>query len=306
VLRAQFSPQVSHFMYDQLRTNPGSAGNTDMICANMIIRDQMHGFPGGPKTYLFSVDAPFKLFGVQHGVGLSGYQDVIGFYKNTDFAITYAFRWSLGNGLLGIGAQVGFVKNELDANGKWITSSGDAPAADDPNIPQTSPSKSKLNFAAGLFYKTEDIYFGISSIDINNPVMEAASTSGASGATYKINRQYYITAGYTMQMKNPVYELKPAVQLKSDGVATDMDVNLTLLYNKSIWGGVTYRTGEAVVGFLGLELTKLVPGLKVGVSYDFITNSLSHKTETYEILLNYSFKIGVEKAPQKYKSIRFL
>jgi len=305
VLRAQFSPQVSHFMYDQLRTNPGSAGNTEMICVNGIIRDQLNSFTGAPKTYLVEVDAPFKLFGLQHGVGVYIYQDAIGFFTNTDFALTYAYRWSLGNGTLGIGAQAGFVKNDLKlTNGGWITSDGNDVPTTDQNIPQGSPNKTKIHFAAGLFYKTEDIYFGISSVNINNPEIQDASSP--SGAKYKINRQYYVTAGYTMQMKNPIYELKPAILLKSDGVTTDMDINLTLLYNKSIWTGVTYRTGEAVVGMLGLELTRLVPGLKVGISYDFLTSSLSKDLETYEILLSYSFKIGVEKAPQKYKSIRFL
>jgi type IX secretion system PorP/SprF family membrane protein len=307
VLRAQFSPQVSHFMYDQLRTNPGSAGNMDMICVNGIIRDQLNKFVGAPKTYLVEVDAPFKLLGLQHGVGIYIYQDKMGFFTNTDFALTYAYRWSLGSGTLGIGLQAGFVKNDLNPTDPgWITSDGQAPSAD-AGIPTAGPNNAKFHWAAGLFYKTEDLYFGISSVNLNNPEIIAASTSTTGAeAKYKIPRQYYVTAGYTMQLTNPIYELKPAIQLQSDGVATDMDINLTLLYNKSIWGGVTYRTGEAVVGLFGLELSRLVPGLKLGVSYDFLTNSMSKELETYEILLSYSFKIGVEKAPQKYKSIRFL
>jgi type IX secretion system PorP/SprF family membrane protein len=305
-IRAQFSPQVSHFMYDQLRTNPGSAGSTDMICATMLYRWQMIGFEGNPTTPLFEVDAPFKLLGLQHGVGFSAYQDKLGFYKNTQFSLTYAYRFKIGNGMLGIGIQGSMFKNELiDVN--WITSSGDGPSSADNSIPQGSPSKSSFSLAAGLFYRTEDIYFGVSSINLNTPkVTSFSSTGSGTDATYTVVRQYYVTAGYTMQLTNPVYELKPAVQLKSDGVTTDMDINLTLMYNKSIWGGVTYRTGEAVVALFGFELTRLMPGLKVGASYDFLTSSLSTGTETWELLVGYSFKLGVEKAPQKYKSIRFL
>jgi hypothetical protein len=107
-----------------------------------------------------------------------------------------------------------------------------------------------------------------------------------------------------MQLSNPAWELRPAVLLKSDAVNTDMDLNLTCLYNKKFWGGVTYRTGEAVVVMAGLELFE---GFKVGYAYDIQTSALINHTQGgHEILVNYCFKIGVEKAPQKYKSIRFL
>ena len=55
---------------------------------------------------------------------------------------------------------------------------------------------------------------------------------------------------------------------------------------------------------IGLQL---IEGLKVGYSYDFYTSALmNHNQGSHEILLNYCFKVGVEKAPQKYKSIRYL
>jgi type IX secretion system PorP/SprF family membrane protein len=303
-LYAQFSPQVSYFMFDQLRTNPGSAGSSDMIDANGIYRNQMVGFKGSPTSFFFDINAPFKLLGAQHGVGINAYSDVLGFFNNTDFEVSYAYRFSLGNGTLGIGIQGGIISSKLNAT--WMYVNGDQ-VANDGSIPMGSGNKSKLNLAAGLFYRTEDIYFGISSVNINNPVIQTISSgSGTSSGSYTIARQYYITAGYTMQLTNPAYEVKPAILLKSDTKVTDMDINIILEYNKTIWGGVTYRTGEAVVGMAGLALTQLVPGLKVGFAYDFLTSSLNKKTESYEVLLNYSFKIGVEKTPQKYKSIRFL
>ena len=64
------------------------------------------------------------------------------------------------------------------------------------------------------------------------------------------------------------------------------------------------RVAGAVVLMAGLEVFE---GLKIGYSYDVQTTSLIRYTQgTHEIVANYCFKIGVEKAPQKYKSIRFL
>jgi type IX secretion system PorP/SprF family membrane protein len=161
-----------------------------------------------------------------------------------------------------------------------------------------------LNLSAGLFYRNEDIYFGASVTSLNSPQISAPGQTANSSAKYNLSRQYYVTAGYNMQLANPVYEIKPAVLLKSDGSATDMDINLTLVYNKKIWGGVSYRTGSAVIGLFGLELME---NLKVGLSYDVATSALAKESNgSFEVLLNYSFKLGVEKAPQKYKSIRFL
>ena len=296
-------PQVSHFMYDHLRTNPGSAGSMDMVCLNGIIRQQMVGFPGNPETYLFNAEAPFSLFGLKQGAGLSVYQDALGFNKDINLSITYAIRFNIGDGTLGVGIQAGMIDNTIEGF-NWVTSDGSS--VDDRFIPQGDPEDMSLTLGAGIFYRTEDIYFGISSLNLNNPEVTTISTTGSTNneVKYNLKRQYYVTAGYNMQLSNPAWELKPGVLLKSDGIETDMDLNITCVYNKKIWGGVTYRTGEAVVGMIGLELFE---GFKVGYSYDVQTSALMNHTQgSHEFVLNYCFKIGVEKAPQKYKSIRYL
>jgi hypothetical protein len=54
----------------------------------------------------------------------------------------------------------------------------------------------------------------------------------------------------------------------------------------------------------GLEILN---GVKIGYSYDFETTDLiGFQKGSHEIMVSYSFKVGVEKASQKYKSIRFL
>jgi type IX secretion system PorP/SprF family membrane protein len=302
-LKAQYSPQVSYFMYDHLRTNPGSAGSNDMICATGMYRSQFDGFEGAPKTPYLEVEAPFKLLGTLHGVGFSAYNDVWGNNNDINFSLSYAYRISVGDGTLGIGLQGGGIQSKITPN--WRYPGGDQPGgASDQYIPGGDADGMTFIMAAGLFYRTEDIYFGASVINLNNPKVKSTSQSGTTTSEYNLARQFYVTAGYSMQLTNPAYEIKPAVLLKSDFVATDMDLNLTLMYNKKIWGGVSYRTGEAIIGMVGLELME---NLKVGYAYDFATSAITkYSSGSHEVLINYCFKIGVEKAPQKYKSIRFL
>ncbi|MBN1598034.1 MAG: type IX secretion system membrane protein PorP/SprF [Bacteroidales bacterium] len=299
-IKSQQLPQVSHFMYDNVRTNPGSAGNKDMICISGISRQQMVGFPGNPVNFIFNVDAPFRLFGVQHGVGLAMFNDALGFNSDINFQLDYAFRVNIGDGVLGIGVSGGFFDKNLDP--EWVYVDEDT----DPYAPEGDATNMAFSLGAGLFYRNENIYFGASALNINTPEIVSAGSGGNTNSevVYLLERHYYITAGYDMQLSNPAWELKPAVLLKSDFAATDLDLNLTVEYNKNIWGGVTYRTGEAVIGMIGLEL---IENLRVGYSYDFATSSITkYSSGSHEIMLNYCFKIGVEKAPQKYKSIRFL
>jgi len=52
---------------------------------------------------------------------------------------------------------------------------------------------------------------------------------------------------------------------------------------------------------------EILNGVKIGYSYDFETTDLAgNQKGSHEILVSYAFKVGVEKASQKYKSIRFL
>jgi type IX secretion system PorP/SprF family membrane protein len=299
VVQAQQIPQVSHFMYDNLRINPGSTGSLDMVCVNGIIRQQMVGFPGNPDDFFFNAEAPISLFGTRHGIGISMYRDAIGFNSDIRMMLSYAFRFKVGDGSLGVGVNAGFLDESLDAT--WVTQTeGDLgiPSGDGADNPA-------FTVGAGLFYRSEDIYFGASVLNLNQPEVSYTPTDvGNSESNYNLNMHYYVTAGYHMQLSNPAWELKPAVLLKSDGGATDMDLNLTCVYNKKFWGGVSYRIGSAVVGMIGLELFE---GFKVGYSYDVATSALTnHSQGSHEILLSYCFKIGVEKAPQKYKSIRYL
>ncbi len=298
---AQQIAQVSHFTYDYLRINPGSAGSLDMVCLTGIIRQQMVGFPGNPESFFFNAEVPFTLFGAQHGVGLSVYRDALGFNSDINLHLTYAYRFNLGDGTLGIGIEAGFIDNTIEGF-NWITSDG---SEVDNYIPQGDPENMTLTMGAGFFYRTEDIYFGASALHLNSPeVTTVATETGNSESKYNLNRHYYVTAGYNMQLSNPAWELRPAVLIKSDGISTDMDLNLVCLYNKKIWGGVTYRTGEAIVGMIGIEL---FDGFRIGYSYDAQTSALINHTQgSHEFVLNYCFKIGVEKAPQKYKSIRYL
>ena len=294
----QQDPQNSQFMFNKLIYNPGYAGNSGGICATASARQQWVGFKGAPSTTVFYADAAVNPFNISSGVGLSIGNDQLGFEKNLSIAGTYAYRMDLGKGTLGIGLNIGFYNKALDPTWEIPTSDYHTPASGDPLIPEGKESFVAFDIGLGLFYSTENFYVGVSSTHINQPSFKFNK------GTPFMARHYYVTGGYSLRLPNPVFELLPSFFLQSDGKATQLTINTNVLYNKKIWGGVSYRTGDALVALLGLQL---INGLRIGYSYDFPTSDIRKNTGgTHELMLKYCFDISLEHVPKRYKSIRFL
>ncbi|MDD4645641.1 MAG: type IX secretion system membrane protein PorP/SprF [Bacteroidales bacterium] len=296
---AQQDPQFSQNMFNHLAVNPGFAGSQGMLNAGMINRQQWMGFPGNPTTTVFSVHAPVKPLGIPSGVGLTFIDDRLGFEKNTTITLNYAYRLSIGEGTLGIGANVGLLSREID--GKWSIPDSDnhSPASSDPSIPDEQASTTAFDLGFGLFYNNDNLYAGLSSTHLLEPILDYGN-----GAFTYMRRHYYGTVGYLFKLANPVYEIQPSLFAKYDGASFQTDVNMMLVYNKRFWGGVSYRLGDAVVVMAGTELAN---GLRLGIAYDFTTSAIAtYSHGTVEFMLGYNLAIGTDKLSQRYKSVRFL
>lgn len=305
--KAQQERQVSHYMYDLVSVNPGSAGSSDMISTHAIMRQQWVGIEGAPRDIILNLDAPFRLFGANHGAGLSIYYDEIGFNQDINLSLSYAYQFTVGSGKLGLGVSGSFLNRKLDPVWNIPASSIHVSPNQDAAIPTGKQNEFTFDLGAGIFYRTDELYVGVSSTHIlqDEFVYQTESVSPALSETKeKIIRHYYLTAGYYLQLSNPALELIPSVFIQSDARVTKIDLNTVFMYNKKLWAGVTYRVGSAVVGMLGVNILN---GVKVGYSYDFDTSALSNYSKgSHEVMIGYEFTIGVERIPEKYKSIRFL
>ena len=290
----QYDPQYSLNLYNNMAINPGYAGSNDAICANAIIRNQWMGFgDGAPTTQMFSINSPFRLFNHNHGAGLTIINDKIGFNNTIGLNLAYAYRYAVGQGMLGIGLDIGFLNYTIEPT--WIKP--DESMIDD-YIPTTDDKPMALDFGVGAFYKTDNFYIGVSSKHLSQTKFEFVK------GTSFIKRHYYITSGYNYQLTNPLFEIRPSVFIKTDGVSSQLSLNGILLYNKRFWGGVSYRTTDAIAVMFGLEF---LGGIKAGLAYDLTTSKIrEYDSGSLEIMIGYCFNLKVEKQKQIYKSIRFL
>ena len=296
---SQQDPQFSQYMFNIASFNPGYMGSTGKICISGLNRQQWMGFPGAPSATYFNANAPVKPFGLNSGVGLSIISDNLGFNKDLGLSAAYAYRLDIGSGTLGIGVNLGFYNKALEA--EWYIPQeieGSSPAESDNSIPKPDESQIAFDMGFGLFYSTENLYFGISTTHLNQPTIKYETSNPY------LARHYYAVAGYRFQLPNPLFEILPSAIVKSDGTTNSFDISTLVRYNKKFWGGVSYRAGDALTGIIGFDLFN---GIRVGYSYDFNTSDIGNYSDgSHEISLGYCFSLSFDKTPQKYRSIRFL
>ena len=288
---AQQDPQFTQNMFNKLANNPGFAGSRGVIATSILHRSQYMGFgdQGGAaaSTQNFSIDAelPF-LYG---GVGLNVVKDNIAQFSNLGLQVSYAYRTELGVGQIGMGMSVGMFQSGLDGNKL------NAAQSCDNAIPLSSVSGSKLDIGAGIYYNTQDVYIGISSSHMTEPVVEWSD-----GDSYPLARHYFLIAGYYHEL-NSLLSLNPSIYLKSDGATSQLDINTNLIYNNKMWGGVSYRLDEGLSLLAGMNVNE---DFRFGLAYDVtIMNAM---TNSLEFMLGYNFKIKTKKVMSKYKNPRFL
>jgi type IX secretion system PorP/SprF family membrane protein len=295
---SQQDPLSSQYMFNTMTYNPGIAGTSGMICATAVNRQQWIGFSGAPSTTVFNISAPVSPFRIKSGVGLLIESDNIGFDKDINLSAVYSYLMDLGQGKLGIGINLGMINKTLDP--KWQIPAGDAhtPASGDPLIPESKESFVAFDAGFGLYYKAEKYYASLSVTHLNQPKFKFTK-----GLPY-VSRHYYLTGGYTLQLANPSLEVLPSFFVFSDGKAAQFTLTSLIRYNKKVWGGVSYRAGDALVGIVGLELFN---GIRLGYAYDFtISDMRKNSSGSHEFMVNYCFDLNLGKSPMRYKSIRFL
>lgn len=306
---AQQDPQFTQFMHSKLIYNPGYAGTSDAICTNVLYRQQWVNFPGAPKTGLLSFDMPIG--SLPMGIGLNVMSDEIGFSKTLFARLALSYKRPIGAGNLGIGVDGGILQQQF--NGDWITPDGqDKYDAAIPNytsgtgtLTATNPNLNKLTYDLGF-----GVYYGIANkmyVGISSSHLAAQDIKASDDVKYALARHYYIVGGYTFNLgEGGKHGINPNVKIKSDAASTQLDVNLTYIFNQQFWAGVSYRMQDAIAPMIGAKFLK-DKSLKVGYSYDLTMSKIKgYSAGTHEIMLGYCFNVKKPVKVSSYSNTRFL
>ncbi len=303
-LFAQQDPQFTQFMYDRLSVNPAYAGTKDALCATLIGRQQWSGFTGQPNTGLLNLSAPIK--SINSGIGLTLIQDDLGPQSTLTARLSYAYHIKIGNTTkLSLGLAAGMLSSSL--NNEWVAYDyndqglqGIGSGLGDPLISQEGQTATAFDASFGAYLYNPNYYVGASVVHLNE--------GDLSDMNIKVARHLYFMAGYDFDL-SPAITLTPHVLAKTDLASTQLDINATVMYEQTVWLGMTYRLEDAVAAMAGYQFNFSggKSAMRIGYSYDFTTSELNnYSSGSHELMLSYCYKLAKPLPKRVYKNPRFL
>jgi type IX secretion system PorP/SprF family membrane protein len=323
-LMAQFDAQLSNYWSANNYFNPGFAGQTGNLELTALNRMQWINISGAPRTTLITAEMPYQFFGREHGIGLNMYNEKIGLFSSNVISAQYAFKTHLFKGNLGIGLQGGYINEVFDGSKVKIPSDNEFFDPNDNANPGSEISGNSIDVSLGIFYSKKNFYAGLSLTHLLSPKLVLNDSY-----ILEIPRTYYFTAGYNIQLNNPLLELRSSLLVKTMELSsfyvegdsllvpvkkenilkgmlaqTQVDISLRMVYNKTFWGGISWRKQDAIVVMLGGKFKMI----EAGYSYDYpISRIIKGSWGSHELFLKYSVDLSKKKsAKNKHKSVRIL
>ena len=308
-LKAQFDPQLGHYMYMPSSFNPAAAGEGELMKVSATHRMQFTGIEGAPMSTYFTLTSAFHIGKTRHGAGLRVLNDMYGLWKNQTFCAQYAYRQKIGKGYLGIGIELGLVNIIFTGDsvnlGDMEAAGSEIHIGSDPAIPVSESSGMQFDMGAGLYYSTSRWFAGLSYSHILQPRVELINQSGSTNEiSMRVRGTFYATGAYKFKIRNSDFALQPSAMLMTDFASWNLDLTLMTEFKQRYRWGLSYRVLDRVGLLLGMEI---ISGLELGYNYELPTSKLLLESYgNHEIYLSYGFNIIRPKRTNKYKSVRFL
>lgn len=290
-LKAQQEPMYSQYMFNMLHVNPAYAGNRAVDNVTALHRNQWVGFEGHPITTTISWDR--RAIDSNIGYGALIYNDKLGIENTIGLQGFYSYRIPFENASLSLGLSLGL----LNFNANYSEST-----VIDPTDPVFLQNQNSWLPTAGIgaLYSTNNWYVGLSvpALLRTKKFSDIYKDSAAFGAT----NHYFLNAGYIYPLNESV-KLKPSILFKYVlGAPLEADINLNAWFNDKFGVGLSYRTGDAVLGMFEVQIT---PQIRIGYAYDqTLTQINKYSYGAHEIMLRYEFDLSKSKSA-KYLSPRY-
>ncbi|HEX5002980.1 MAG TPA: type IX secretion system membrane protein PorP/SprF [Bacteroidia bacterium] len=284
--RAQFEPQFTQYMFNEMFINPAYAGSRDQISATMAYRTQWVGLQGAPKTQTASIHGP--LMNKTMGVGVTVMNETIGVTHQLSFSGIYAYRIPIGiKSAFAMGLQGGFISHKENLE-EVITNE-----ENDQEFLVNTPNLIVPNAGFGLYFNTDRFYAGISVPRMIKNIVAGDGSGDVANRMEFENWHYYFTSGYVFKVSDNI-KLRPTVMVKAvSGAPIVGDATISALMKEVFWLGVGYRSGDSFSGIVEFQVT---PQLRFGYSYDYTTSELSsYSNGTHELNIGYDFSFNKRK-----------
>ncbi|MBI1769518.1 MAG: type IX secretion system membrane protein PorP/SprF [Bacteroidetes bacterium] len=275
-VQAQLYPVFTQYYFNELVINPAYAGAHVQTSTTATYRNQWINFPGAPKT--FSLTSHSSFIKGKVGLGLMINVDQIGSYANKDVTLCYSYKIKFPHATLSLGLQAVLYFLNADYSALNLISGQGV----DPSFAPFN--RFKPNIGAGIYYHKKNFFVGFSAPFLIN------SKFSADTSLLKQLRNYFLRTGFIYDLSTNV-KINPSILLRAqEGQPLSADFNNAFIFYDVFSAGVSYRTGDAFITFVGL---KLMENLYFNYSFDMTGSRLSpYSSGTHEMMLNYRAKIN--------------
>lgn len=286
-VKAQQLDVYSQFLHTGLDYNPAFAGTQSFYSVKMQHKQQFSQVNGSPRSSLLSVDMPFS---ETVGGGLLVKQSNFQGEQVTLLNFNGAYKLKTGTGEVDFGMRLGL-------NQRQVTF-----FSNDPAIGGNVGTFNSWDVGAGIQYRDEESYFGISMINGDENV-SGNETNIPRDASRNIIAAF---AGkfYVADEVNGVFGV---VGNYVKDMPLNFHVNSSFIIYDFAWLGATYRTLEKQISLqLGIATGH---GLNIGYAYDFgFSESFTNSNGTHElyIAVNFVGKKSFKTLNQDIAPIMFL
>ncbi len=295
--QAQYDPAFNHYWALQSFYNPAAAGLDGQLDVRGAYAMQMMGYEHAPATMLITADLPLWMLGRAHGVGAGFINDKIGLFSHKKFYAQYAYHLRLWGGQMSAGVRVGMLAESFDGSRLDLIDTGD------PAFPTAEANGTTFDLDAGLRYDGKNWYAGFSMLHILSPRVELGDTKANE---YNVTGAFYLTGGYNISLRNPLYKVQTSAIVRSDLTAWRADVTGRLLYSGTkgkMYVGVGYSPTISASVFVGGDFH----GVQLGYAYEIFTSGVGALQGTHEITLGYATDLNLfKKGKNRHQSVRIL
>ncbi|MBL0015726.1 MAG: type IX secretion system membrane protein PorP/SprF [Bacteroidetes bacterium] len=291
-LQGQHYPMYSQYMHNQAVINPGYTGSRDVLSTSLLFRQQWLGIQGAPSTQAFYLHSPLR--NPRNNFGFNMVIDRLGVTYRNAFNVSYAYRIDLGEkkGRLAFGLQGGIASLQNRFRDVVTDESGDHVFG------YNTPAILVPGVGFGAYYDTRRWYLGVSLpylLEYHNAAFNLFVQNNDSIAS---SRPALLATGCVIRL-NPDILLRPSILAKFvPNSPVQMDLNAHLIIKDQLWLGASYRTGDALVGLIGYQIT---PQFKIGYSYDQAISPLrKYNNGSHELMVRYEFGYRLKVMSPRY------
>jgi type IX secretion system PorP/SprF family membrane protein len=256
--------------------NPAIAGTLNYWQIRSNHRFQWVGITDPPVTNAISAFGPHRKKDMGFGGNLL--YDVSGATSRMQLNGVYAYNVAISREVrMSMGLSAGVMQYKIDGTKVKL-------AEDDPILQSVVYSKMAPDASLGVYFYSPEFFGGFSVQQLlNNKIKVGYDDKGVN----KLKSHFYLMGGYRYAI-NREWAIEPALIVKKVVPAPyQVEINCKVIYDKTFWGGISFRSSDAVSVVLGYTYERKI---FFGYTYDVGVNDMrKYNSGSHEVCIGYNF-----------------